>query len=260
MKLPNIKLDLKSVGYVYEKGGDFNFENLSLRIPENTITSLIGKNGSGKTTLLLLMMGFLKPVTGEIYFYMEGKHIPIGNSAGKIAYLPQREIVAKKYSIDEFLLLGRTPFIKNISQPSNEDYLIIEEIKTKLGIKHLGARKIIHLSGGEFQFVRIGRALAQNAEVILFDEPITHLDIGAKIKIFDLIKMLKAQGKTILFSSHDPLEAFQIADNSILIEKNKGVLFGATNEILSDENLSLCLGTSVKYKSYKGQKFLFIGK
>jgi len=95
---------------------------------------------------------------------------------------------------------------------------------------------------------------------LIFDEPITYLDITAKAKIFDLIQELKDTGKTIVFTSHDPLEAFQIADNSILLAKDEQVVFGKTNEILTDDNLSFCLGSPVKYKSYKGQKFLYIEK
>jgi iron complex transport system ATP-binding protein len=258
MNSSKIKLDIKSVNYVFQNKDNFRLEKVSLRIPENTITSLIGKNGSGKTTLLLIMVGFLKPLSGCIKLYSEGKYLDISQSGGKIAFLPQIEIVSKKFSVDEFLLLGRAPFIKNISQPSPKDYLKIEEVKRKLGIERLGGKKMNHLSGGEFQFVRIGRALVQEAEILLLDEPMTHLDISARIKIFNLIKNLRSQGKTILFSTHDPLDAFQLAENSILVERNKEILFGPTNEILNDSNLSQCLETPVSYRSYKGQKFLFL--
>ncbi len=90
MNSSRIKLDLKFINYRYTKDDDFNLEILSLEIPENTITSLIGKNGSGKTTLLLIMMGYLRPLSGRIKLYLDGKYLPIDNSGGKIAFLPQR--------------------------------------------------------------------------------------------------------------------------------------------------------------------------
>jgi iron complex transport system ATP-binding protein len=258
MNSSRIKLDLKSINYRYTKEDDFNLEILSLEIPENTITSLIGKNGSGKTTLFLIMMGYLKPISGRIKLYLDGKYLPIDNSGGKIAFLPQRENFSKKNSVNDFLLLGRTPFINNFTQPSTKDYRKVEEVKNLLGIDHLGEKKINKLSGGEFQIVRIGRTLAQEADILIFDEPTSHLDISAKIKIFNLIRILKGLGKTILFSTHDPLDAFQIAENSILIDREKGIRFGPTDKLLNDDNLSLCLGTIVNYRSYKGQKFLFL--
>ncbi|MDO9547107.1 MAG: ABC transporter ATP-binding protein [Pelolinea sp.] len=260
MKSINTKLDLQSISYSYEIDDHFRINDLSIEIPENSITTIIGKNGSGKTTLLLLMMGYLKPSSGIIRFRDNEKYLPIEQTAGKIAFLPQNEIVSFKFTVNDFLLLGRIPFIGNISQPTIEDYLKVEEIKKELDIVQLGKKKLEQISGGELQRVRIGRALVQEADMLIFDEPITHLDIGAKLKIFHLMNKLKEQGKTILFSSHDPLEAFQIADNSILIERNKEIIFGSTNEVLDDDNLSSCLGTSIKYGSFEGQKFLILEK
>ena len=260
MKSINTKLLLQSVNYSYEIDDRFRINNLSIQIPGNTITALIGKNGSGKTTLLLLMMGYLKPSAGNIMIRDKGKFLPVEKSEGKIAFLPQNEIVSLKFTVNEFLLLGRVPFIGTFSQPALEDFEIVEKIKKELDIQQFENKRLGQISGGELQRVRIGRALVQESDILIFDEPITYLDIGAKTKIFDLMKELKDQGKTIIFTSHDPLEAFQIADNSILITKNKKVLMGSTNEILNDEGLSLCLGAPIKYGSYEDQKFLILEK
>ena len=260
MKSINTKLLIKSVNYSYEVDNHFKINNLSIQIPGNTITALIGKNGSGKTTLLLLMMGYLRPSTGDIMIREKEKYFPVEKSGGKIAFLPQNEIVSLKFTVNEFLLLGRVPFIGTFSQPALKDYEIVEKIKKELDIKQFENKRLGQISGGELQRVRIGRALAQESDILILDEPITHLDIGAKAKIFDLMRVLKDQGKTIIFTSHDPLEAFQIADNSILITRNKKVLMGATNEVLNDENLSICLETSIKYGSYEDQKYLIVEK
>jgi ABC-type cobalamin/Fe3+-siderophores transport system ATPase subunit len=258
MKSINPKLLIQSVNYSYEIDDHFKINNLSIQIPENTITALIGKNGSGKTTLLLLMMGFLRPSAGKIMIHNNGENFPVEKSGGKIAFLPQNEIVSLKFTVNEFLLLGRVPYIGNFSQPAVEDYEIVEKIKKELDIQQFENKRLGQISGGELQRVRIGRALVQESDILILDEPITYLDIGAKARIFDLMKELKDQGKTIIFTSHDPLEAFQIADNSILVTRNEKVVMGTTNEILNDENLSLCLETPVKYGSYKGQKFLLV--
>ncbi len=258
MKCAHNILLLQSIGYSYGIKDGFEIKNLTLSIPEKTISAVIGKNGSGKTTLLLLMLGYLKPAYGQIGLCTNGKYIPIGSANGRIAYLPQNEEIPKEYSVNNFLLMGRTPFIGSFSQPTTRDYSIIEYVKEKLEIEHLGIKKLGQISGGELQRVRIGRALAQEAQIILFDEPITHLDIDTKYKIISIFKELMKLGKTIIFATHDPLEAFQIADNSILITREQKILYGQTDNILNKENLSLCLDTPLEFRVVNGQKVLIV--
>jgi ABC-type cobalamin/Fe3+-siderophores transport system ATPase subunit len=258
MKCRHNKLLLQSISYSYEQKDDFEIRNLSLSIPENTISAVIGKNGSGKTTLLLLMMGYLKPACGQIGLCTNGNYLPIERANGRIAYLPQIEEIPREYSVNNYLLMGRIPFIGSFSQPNKKDYALIEEVKVKLEIENLGIKKLGQISGGELQRVRIGRALAQEAHLILFDEPITHMDIDTKLKIISILEELKQSGKTIIFTTHDPLEAFQIADNSILITRDQKILYGPTDNILNRENLSLCLDTPLEFSIVNGQKVLIV--
>ena len=260
MKCRHNKLLLRSIYYSYGQKDDFEIRNLTLSIPEKTISAVIGKNGSGKTTLLLLMLGYLKPAYGKIGLCTNGKYLPIERTKGRIAYLPQNEEIPKEYTVNNFLLMGRIPFIGSFSQPTKKDYSIIEDVKVKLDIEHLGIKKLGKISGGELQRVRIGRALAQEAHIILFDEPITHLDIDTKYKIISILEELKQLGKTIVFTTHDPLEAFQIADNSILISRKQKILFGPTENILNNENLSWCLDIPLEFGVVNGQKVLISKK
>ncbi len=258
MKCGHNKLLLRSISYSYGRKDDFKIRELTLSIPEKTISAVIGKNGSGKTTLLLLMLGYLKPTYGQVGFFINDTYIPAEWANGRIAYLPQNEEIPREYTVNDFLLLGRIPFIGSFSQPSRKDYSIIEDVKGKLEIEHLGENKLGQISGGELQRVRIGRALVQEAHLILLDEPITHLDIGTKLKIISILEELKRLGKTIVFSTHDPLEAFQIADNSILITGGRKILYGPTENILNEENLSSCLGTPLEFGVINGQKVLLV--
>jgi len=258
MKCRHNKLLLRSIGYSYEQEDDFEINDLTLSIPEKTISAVIGKNGSGKTTLLLLMLGYLKPASGQIGLCTNGNYIPIEKANGRIAYLPQNEEIPKEYSVNNFLLMGRIPFIGYFSQPTKKDYSIIEDVKVKLEIEHLGIKKLGQISGGELQRVRIGRALAQEARIILFDEPITHLDIDSKHKIISILEDLKQLGKTIVFTTHDPLEALQIADYSILITKDQKILYGPTDNILNNENLSWCLDIPLEFGVVNEQKVLIV--
>jgi len=258
MKCSHNKLLLRSIGYSYGHKDDFEINNITLSIPEKTISAVIGKNGSGKTTLLLLMLGYLKPASGQIGFCTNENYIPIVRANGRIAYLPQNEEIPKEYSVNNFLLMGRIPFVGSFSQPTKKDYSIIEDVKVKLEIEHLGKKKLGQISGGELQRVRIGRALAQEAAIILFDEPITHLDIDSKHKIISILEELKLLGKTIVFTTHDPVEAFQIADYSILITRNQKILYGPTDNILNNENLSWCLDIPLEFVVVNGQRVLII--
>ena len=106
--------------------------------------------------------------------------------------------------------------------------------------------------------MRIGRALAQEALIILFDEPITHLDIDSKQKIISILEDLKQIGKTIIFTTHDPLEAFQIADYSILITRNQEILYGPTDNILNNENLSWCLDIPLEFVVVNQKRVLIV--
>ena len=258
MKCDLNKLLLQSIYFSFGRKEIFEFRDVNVSISENSITAVIGKNGSGKTTLLLLMLGYLKPKFGQIGLCTNGNYFPIHEVDGRIAYLPQNENIPLEYSVNNFLLMGRTPFIGSFSQPSKKDYSIIEDIKVKLELEHLGRKKLGQISGGEIQRVRIGRALAQEAQIILFDEPITHMDIDTKHKIISMMGKLKKIGKTIVFTTHDPLEAFQIADNSILIMKNQDLLFGPISKILNKENLSKCLDTQLEIRVLDGQKVLYV--
>jgi len=258
MKCRHNKLLLRSIGYSYGQKDDFEINNLTLTIPEKTISAVIGKNGSGKTTLLLLMLGYLKPTFGQIGLCTNGNYIPIERANGRIAYLPQNEEIPKEYSVNNFLLMGRIPFVGSFSQPTKKDYSIIEDVKVKLEIEHLGKKRLGQISGGELQRVRIGRALAQEALIILFDEPITHLDIDSKQKIISILEDLKQIGKTIIFTTHDPLEAFQIADYSILITRNQEILYGPTDNILNNENLSWCLDIPLEFVVVNQKRVLIV--
>ena len=132
MKCDLNKLLLQSIYFSFGRKEIFEFRDVNVSISENSITAVIGKNGSGKTTLLLLMLGYLKPKFGQIGLCTNGNYFPIHEVDGRIAYLPQNENIPLEYSVNNFLLMGRTPFIGSFSQPSKKDYSIIEDIKVKL--------------------------------------------------------------------------------------------------------------------------------
>lgn len=240
------KIILDSINYSYKNDRDFAIKDLNLVIPENTITCILGQNGVGKTTLLLLIMGYLKPSAGNIsLFNKESEKKEEQDIQNTISYLQQYEELPMNLSVMEYILLGRLPFISPLSIPNQIDIEYVSRHMQLLDIDGLRNSNIGKISGGELQRVRLCRALAQESDLILLDEPITHLDIKSKYAIMKLIKNLKSIGKTIVFTSHDPIEALQISDRSILIYSNQHLIFGETKEIINSKNLSNCLNIPI---------------
>lgn len=239
-------LTFENVSYFYTNGRDFSFEDINISIPQNTITSILGRNGAGKTTILLLILGFIKPTQGTINYWQRN----IDNSRSKkkksIAYLPQIETATEALTVADYLLMGRTPYIAPLLLPNIQDNELVKKYAKIVEVDHLLGYQLGKISGGELQRVRIGRALVQESELILLDEPITHLDLNAKYSMMNLIKDLRSIGKTIIFTTHDPVEALEIADNALIISSDQQINFGLTKEIITGKNLTACFDIPIK--------------
>lgn len=239
-------LTIEELCYTYQNGRDFKLQNLNLKIERNSITSVLGRNGVGKTTLLLLILGFLKPSSGDIRYHettslMGGKERP-----HKIAFLPQIESAPLNLTVGDYLLMGRLPFISPFTVPSQGDLDCVVKYEKLLNVVHLHQYELGKVSGGELQRVRLGRALVQESELILLDEPITHLDVHAKYSMMALIENLQSLGKTIIFTTHDPVEALNISDYSMLIEKDSTITFGKSADTITSQNLSKCFDLPIE--------------
>lgn len=211
----------------------FNFE-----IPMGSRTALLGLNGTGKTTLLLLLLGYISPIEGKIKLLIEGKEKALPEINGSVGYLSQSENIPFDYTVQEFIMLGRAPHILKFNVPSDGDLRISEQIMQSLELSGLANSKLGEISGGELQRVRIARTLAQEPEIILMDEPMTHLDIKNKKYLNGLITKLKETGKTIIYSTHDPLDVLNFSDMCIIMGKNNKYEAGETEKIISSEILS----------------------
>lgn len=244
--MENKRLILRDVHYTYQNGRDFRFKDLSLEITQNTITCVLGRNGVGKTTLLLLILGFLQPSSGSIVYPHDGKQNGPERNRHQIAYLPQIETAPPSMIVNDYLMMGRIPFISPFMVPEEIDMEKVGKAEEMLGISHLSQIELGKISGGELQRVRIGRALVQESEIILLDEPITHLDINAKFAMMELIKELRSLGKTVIFTTHDPVEALRVSDFALLIHDNHQIDFGHTPEVINSGNLSKCFKIPIK--------------
>lgn len=235
MVMPAIKIRDLSFSY----GETEVISSLSLEVQRGSHIGILGPNGSGKTTLVKLITKLLKPTAGSIELMGElldkwsGAHL-----ARKVAVVPQSTTVSFPFSALEITLMGRAPHLGGLELESEKDLEIAKEAMKKTGTWELKNRSIHELSGGEAQRVILARALAQQPEILLMDEPTTHLDIKRQISIMELITELNSSEKlTVVTISHDLNLIARYVDYVFLIKKGKIVAHGDPSTALTKENV-----------------------
>ncbi len=211
----------------------------SLSLDSGKITALIGPNGSGKSSLIRAASGVL-PSTGEIRLNGQDLRLmPIHQRARQLAVLPQTAWVPPAFSVWETVLLGRAPHLNFLGQLSKQDEEIARQALKQVDGLDLINRRMGELSGGEQQRVLLARALAQQASVLLLDEPTTHLDLHHQMGLLERVKELAVEQKlTVLLALHDLNLAARYADKVVLLSEGRLVLSGLPREVLKAEVLS----------------------
>jgi iron complex transport system ATP-binding protein len=220
---------------------------VSIDLAEGDFVGVIGPNGSGKTTLLRSMSRALEPMSGRVE--LDGRDvysIPAREFARRVAVVPQDTIVAFDFSVIEIVLMGRSPRLGRFAVESAGDTSIAFEALELTGTGHLRDRSINALSGGERQRVMVARALAQEPEVLLLDEPTSHLDISFQFEIMDLIRSLnRERSLTVLAVLHDLSLASQYCDRLVLIGDGSVQAAGAPEDVITSENIRRVYGAEV---------------
>lgn len=209
--------------------------NLDLKLGE--VLAVLGPNGCGKTTLFRTLIGMLKPLGGQVN--INGTSIKSINrkQLGKlIAYVPQCHNCTFSYSAFDVALMGRYPFLKSYQEPGEKDERIVNDIFYMLNISHLSKRKFQTLSGGEKKLILIARALAQEPDYILMDEPTSELDINNTVMVLNQIIALKQKGLGVIVTTHIPKEAKVYADKIVFIKDNVVLTSGNASK-LDDKDL-----------------------
>jgi iron complex transport system ATP-binding protein len=222
-------------------------DDLSAQIPSGTWLGLIGANGAGKTTLLRAVLGLLDH-SGTILF--DGRdHHALGRRelSRAVALVPQSPHTPPGMTVADYALLGRTPYIPYLGTESSHDIEVVEGVLTRLDMADMAGRDLQTLSGGELQRAVLGRALAQQAPVLLLDEPTSALDVGHQQQVLDLVEELRHDhGLTVVAAMHDLTLAGQYADHLLLMAKGRRVAMGTPNEVLTEEAIAEHYGASVK--------------
>jgi len=213
--------------------------NIYLTAESGNIYGVIGPNGAGKSTLFKAILGLLEPNTGKVR--INGKSIR--SQRKTVVYVPQRSQVDWHFpaTVQDIVLMGRYPHKKILDRLNEEDYDIAHQAMVKAGIENLKTRQIGALSGGQQQRVFIARALAQEADVFLLDEPFVGVDITTEERIISILKGLAEKGKTLLVVHHDLSTVPAYFDKVILINQRL-IAYGDTETTFSEENIAATYG------------------
>jgi len=219
-------------------------KNISFSIKKGSFYIIIGPNGSGKTTLLKLISGLINDeqnsdqVLGEPVLSYSRKAL-----ARKIAFVQQNQPVDFSFTVFELVLMGRSPHLGLLGVEQEKDIDIAKQAISFTGVNHLVDRKLDQLSGGEQQRVFLARAICQEPEIILLDEPTASLDLAHQVSVMDLMESLKKdKGITVIMVSHDINLAAMYGDNLLLLNKGQAVTLGPPGEVLTYPTLEAAYG------------------
>ncbi len=253
-------LAFQDIRFSYPSSSQSVFHQLSLDIGAGSVTAILGPNGAGKTTLLHLALGWLRPQEGHVTFKDRPLEIYSRGELGRlIGLVPQSEHIAFEYSLLEFVLLGRAPYLKPLAMPGEEDACIARDALARVGLAGWERRSVARLSGGERQLVLIARALAQQPRLLLLDEPTTHLDLSNKTRLVRLLSGLVAEGVTILFTTHEPDVAAGLASHLVLMRAGDVLHTGPLAQDFNSELLSTTYGVPVEVVEVNGRRLVLWG-
>ncbi len=209
--------------------------DISVQIPEGKLIGIIGPNGSGKSTLIKSMLGFVRPDVGAVEVFGQ----EIASVKGRIAYVPQRGTVDWDFpvTVREVAAMGRYGKRRWWQDLTKEDYRLAGEALEKVRMSDFANRQIGQLSGGQQQRVFMARALAQNADILLLDEPFAGVDAATESAILDVLEDTKAAGKTVVVVHHDLATAAEYFDLLLLL-KQRLFGFGAPAQVLDPKLLA----------------------
>lgn len=229
-------LELTDVSVRYD--GALALEEVRLRIERGDQVAVVGPNGAGKSTLFNVITGILRPAQGSVRIYGSGPrgHICVG-------YVPQRNRIDWRFpvSVRDVVMMGRVGRIGLLRRPSRTDWAAVEAALAQVGMAAFAKRQIGELSGGQQQRVFLARALAQEAELLLLDEPLSGLDTPSQEAILAILNDLRRDGITLLVATHD-LNQAAAQFNRMLLLNRRVIAYGAPGEVLTPENLRRAYG------------------
>jgi len=233
---------------------------LNLTLQRAGIVALVGPNGAGKSTLIRAITGVTPISRGTIRLgSVDLLNISALDRARRIAVVPQHAHMPDNFKVQEIVMLGRTPYLPLWQKETNNDHAIVIQALKHTNLTSQKDRFVSDLSGGELQRVVIARALAQEPEVLLLDEPTAHLDLKHQASILSLIKSLAtAKNIAVLLTMHDINQAAKCADSIALISSGKIQAFGSPTDVYTSQRLSKVYDTPVEVVTHPDNGLPFV--
>ncbi len=230
-------------GVAVALGGSPILRNIDLQLGEGEVLGLLGRNGAGKTTLLRVATRVLRPDAGEIL--LRGRSLEAHSRrelARAMAVVPQETAVPFAFRALEVVLMGRAPHLGLLGFETGRDVALAAQAMERVGIAHLAERPVTLLSGGERQLVVLARALAQDAPLLLLDEPTAFLDLRHRLEVLAIVRELARAGRSALVVSHDLGLAARYCDRLALLGDGEILADGPPCEVLTPDSLRRAFG------------------
>nr|WP_274604103.1 MULTISPECIES: manganese/iron ABC transporter ATP-binding protein [unclassified Rhizobium] len=228
------------------RNGHTALKNASFSIPRGTITALVGVNGAGKSTIFKAIMGFVPLAAGSVSIF----DLPARDALKRnlVAYVPQAEEVDWSFPVlvEDVVMMGRYGHMNFLRIPSKRDHQMVGEALARVGMVDYRKRQIGELSGGQKKRVFLARALAQEGQVILLDEPFTGVDVNTEEQIVTLLKALRDEGRIMLVSTHNLGSVPDFCDRAVFV-KGTVIASGKTEDTFTEENLQKAFGGSLRH-------------
>ncbi|OLS42866.1 manganese/iron ABC transporter ATP-binding protein [Rhodovulum sulfidophilum] len=247
---PGSGIEARGVTVTY-RNGHTALRNASFRIPRGTVTALVGVNGAGKSTLFKAIMGFVPVAQGDIRLL--GLGVKEALRRNLISYVPQSEEVDWSFPVlvEDVVMMGRYGHMGFLRRPSKADRAAVDAALGRVGMREFRHRQIGELSGGQKKRVFLARALAQDGQVILLDEPFTGVDVKTEEQIIALLRALKQEGRVMLVSTHNLGSVPEFCDRTILV-KGTVLAHGPTETTFTRPNLEAAFGGVLRHFTLGG--------
>lgn len=256
-----MNIEVVDGNYYYEKRRtkmpNLYAKDINFTLASGEIMAILGPNGAGKTTMLKCITGLLDWKKGKTM--IDGK--PLATMDRKelwkrVGYVPQAHKMVFGFTVEELVVMGRAPYISTLAQPSAKDMEAAHVALNTIGIMHLAKKSCNEISGGELQLALIARTLVSNPEVLILDEPESHLDIQKQIVILQTIKRLsKERGISCIINTHYPNHAFYLADHVLMTAKEKDVIYGNVQDVMTESRMKEFFGIELKKIIYEEEDY-----
>lgn len=222
-------------------------KHIDFSVESGQVLCVLGPNGCGKSTLVKTLLGAVPLLGGSLT--IDGSDVTAWSAkrlSRSIAYIAQAHNRPFPYAVKDVVMMGRAGRLGPGGQPGARDFNMVENAMEELGIRHLREKPYVDISGGELQMVMFARALVQEPQMIIMDEPTAALDYGNAVRVIEKIRDLAEAGFAIVMVTHNPDHAFMTGAKVALFKRGKPMVFGDANEVITRQNIQEAYGVNVK--------------